>query len=80
MSVIQPKRNTITYGIRSLAYIGAKLWNDMKFDFDNFEEMELCTFKQMLMNWKGPDSNSSYSYVQNVIDHHRRASPAASGD
>ena len=63
MSVIQPKRNTITYGIRSLAYIGAKLWNDMKFDFDNFEEMELCTFKQMLMNWKGPDSNSSYSYV-----------------
>ena len=63
MSVIQPKRNTETYGIQSLTYLGAKLWNDMKFKFDNFEDMELEAFKQMLISWKGPDSNSTHSYV-----------------
>ena len=63
MSIIQPNRNTVTYGTRSLAYIGAKLWNDMKFNFENFEDIELEEFKRMIASWNGPDSNSTYPYV-----------------
>ena len=63
MSIIQPNRNTVTYGTRSLAYIGAKLWNDMKFNFENFEDIDLEEFERMIASWNGPDSNSTYPYV-----------------
>ena len=61
--VIQPKKNKTTYGIRSLSYVGAKLWNDMKFEFDNFDEMEIHDFKRLLNNWNGPDLNAFKNYV-----------------
>ena len=62
--LIQPKRNTVTYGIRSITYLGAKLWNDMKFNFENFDEMEIYDFKQILNTWNGPDLlNSEHRYV-----------------
>ena len=28
VNVIQPKRKTVTFGLRSVSYLGAKLWND----------------------------------------------------
>ena len=61
--IIQPETNKVTYGIRSLSYVGAKLWNDMKFKFDNFDEMEIHDFKRLLNNWNGPDLNSFKHYV-----------------
>ena len=61
--IIQPETNKVTYGIRSLSYVGAKLWNDMKFKFDNFDEMEIHDFKRLLNNWNGPDLNLFDHYV-----------------
>ena len=28
VNVVQPKRRTVTFGLRSASYLGAKLWND----------------------------------------------------
>ena len=61
--IIQPETNKVTYGIRSLSYVGAKLWNDMKFKFDSFDEMEIHDFKRLLNNWNGPDLNLFDHYV-----------------
>ena len=63
ISLIQPKKETETYGIRSLSYIGAKLWNDMNFKIDDLENISPDDFKEMLASWNGPDLNSDYNYV-----------------
>ena len=63
ISLIQPKKETETYGIRSLSYIGAKLWNDMNFKIDDLESISPDDFKEMLVSWNGPDLNSDYNYV-----------------
>ena len=53
---------TTTFGLRSISYIGAKLWTDLPSYFK--ETTCLTDFKMILQTWTGPDLNDPFrSYV-----------------
>ena len=59
---------TTTYGLRSISYIGAKLWNDLPNDFK--ATTDFTDFKRMLQTWTGPDldnDNPFRSYVWVIL-------------
>ena len=43
--LIQPKKKTTTFGLRSIAYLGAKLWNDNVCNFSDAREIDFSTLK-----------------------------------
>ena len=51
----QPKKRTVTYGLRSISYTGTKLWNDMRPILT--EETDIVDFKQfsLTLNAKSLD-------------------------
>ena len=58
----QSRCRTTTYGLRSMSYIGAKLWNDLPNDFK--ATTDFTDFKRMLQTWTGPDLDDPFrSYV-----------------
>ena len=58
----QSRCRTTTFGLRSISYIGAKLWNDLPSYFK--ETTCLKEFKMILQTWTGPDLNDPFrSYV-----------------
>ena len=59
MRLIQPKRRTTTYGIRTVSYIGANIWNQLPFISHDTLHMSASEFKQLLNVWNGPDLNSA---------------------
>ena len=48
----QPRVRTSTYGIKSLRYYGAKIWNNLPTDIKS--ACSLNEFKGMLNKWSGP--------------------------
>ena len=50
--LVQPKRNTTTFGLRSFTYFGSKLWNDLPIDFS--ETTDLPLVRDRLRHWDGP--------------------------
>ena len=46
VKVLQPKKKTTTYGLKSISYTGAKLWNDLFPILSN--NVELDVFKASL--------------------------------
>ena len=48
----QTYRNTTTYGLRTLSYLGANLWNSLPLQFKQITTLN--EFKSQLKNWKGP--------------------------
>ena len=59
----QSRCRTTTFGLRSISYIGAKLWNDLP---SYFKETTCLTysFQMTLQTWTGPDLNYPFrSYV-----------------
>ena len=60
MRLSQPKVITTRYGLRTTAYLGAKLWNDLPVHMKNIKYMDLHEFKSMIQLWKGPDLHSTY--------------------
>ena len=53
---------TTTFGLRSISYNGAKLWNDLPTYLK--ETTSLSDFKMILQTWTGPDLNDPFrSYV-----------------
>ena len=66
LQIVQPKRRSTSYGLKTVSYIGAKLWNDLNFSFNvtNVFDIDESYFKQSLENWNVPEQNSiSYPYV-----------------
>ena len=62
--IMQPKRKSTTYGIRSFTFIGAKLWNDLPSHFKDLCDMDVAEFKHLLNNWSGPcDTDYFKSYM-----------------
>ena len=52
---VQPKFNTTTFGINSLRYSGATLWNkDIPKNFKEVSSNDLNVFKQLVRSWSGP--------------------------
>ena len=59
MRLIQPKRGTTNYDIRTVSYIGANIWNQLPFIGNDTLRMSASKFKQLLNAWNGPDLNSA---------------------
>ena len=58
----QSRCRTTQFGLRSISYIGAKLWNDLPKDFK--ETSDFTDFKRILHTWTGPDLDDPFrSYV-----------------
>ena len=51
--LVQPKSNTTTFGINSLRYSGASLWNN-KMPADLKETIDFKHFKTLMKTWTGP--------------------------
>ncbi len=52
VSLKQPKCNTVTYGLNSFRYKGAKIWNDLPNKIKN--SITLAEFKNQIKKWQGP--------------------------
>ena len=46
--LIQPKTRTTTYGLRSVSYLGSKLWNDHPFDMTDVSHFDDQAFRSTL--------------------------------
>ena len=58
----QSRCRTTQFGLRSISYIGAKLWNDLPNDFK--ETSDFTDFKRILHTWTGPDLDDPFrSYI-----------------
>ncbi len=51
VSLKQPKCNTVTYGLTSFRYNGAKIWNDLPNKIKNY--ITLAEFKKQIKKWHG---------------------------
>ena len=51
--LVQPRVNSTAYGIKSLRYYGAKLWNSMPIYIK--EACSLQEFKLLIKQWSGPE-------------------------
>ena len=58
--LLEPKVRTTTHGLRTISYLGAKLWNDLPVHMKNIHHMDPYEFKSMLLLWDGPDLFSTY--------------------
>ena len=56
----QPKKQTTTHGLRSIAYVGAKLWNDLSLKFD--EDTSLPQFRAYINDLNIP-IDPDFKYV-----------------
>ena len=64
IQLVQPLRHTTTYGLRTISYTGAKVWNDLPFYIEDITEMCAQDFKCMLKSWEGPEyKDPSYHFV-----------------
>ena len=64
IQLVQPFRHTTTYGLRTISYTAAQLWNDLPFYIEDITEMCAQHFICMLKSWKGPEYNDpSYHFV-----------------
>ncbi len=52
VSLKQPNCNTVTYGLNSFRYKGAKIWNDLPNKIKN--SITLAEFKNQIKKWQGP--------------------------
>ena len=41
VQLVQPLRQTTTYGLRTISYTGANLWNDLPFQIDDISELDV---------------------------------------
>ena len=64
LKIIQPKRKTTKYGLRSLSYLGAKLWNELPFTVCNVEDVDLDHFRNIL---KRTPPNANLSLYQHYL-------------
>ena len=51
--MVQPKRNSTTFGLRSFPYFGSKLWNDLPNHLKG--TTDFITFEDQLQHWSGPN-------------------------
>ncbi len=68
VSLKQPKCNTVTYGLNSFQYKGAKIWNDLPNEIKN--SITLAKFKDQIKKWQGPKClcNMCTRLLLNAVD------------
>ena len=63
MKAIQRKRKTATYGLRSISYLGPKIWNELLSKNSDIANMDLQCFKTFIRTWQGPSCLDTGHYV-----------------
>ncbi len=56
--LVQPKCNSVTYGLRSIRYQGSKIWNCLPECMKNVESVS--SFKRVIQKWNGPECHCGY--------------------
>ena len=59
-TLIQPKCNSVTYGLRSLNYLGPRLWNSLPNSIKAIDDYNM--FKRIISTWKGPEDFNVYTH------------------
>ena len=58
-SLVQPKKRTTNFGLRTFSYLGSKLWNDLdngiKHELMSLKDTRPYAFKSILRKWAGPN-------------------------
>ena len=57
----QPTRRSTTFGLRTVSYVGAKLWNDLPLDSIDINDIDLNEFKEFLLNIDGPRCDITFN-------------------
>ena len=60
--MLQPKKRTTTYGLRSISYTGAKLWNDLLHILNS--DVEFDVFKSSLTILSIDHLDPTFTYVE----------------
>ena len=53
--LIQMKKDTTNYGLKTIGYLGSKLWNDLDPSLKKLTKDDLLEFKSLLKKLPGPD-------------------------
>ena len=73
--LVQPKVNTISFGLNSFAYQGSKVWNNLPRDIKDANCSINC--KDLIVRWQGPTSqcgfcvhaNDPWNVLSQLIDY-----------
>ena len=60
VKVLQPKKKTTTYGLKSISYTGAKLWNDLFPILNNNVELDVFKVSLKILNTDHLDTTFTY--------------------
>ena len=66
--LLQPKVRTTTHGLRTISYLGAKLWNDLPVHMKNIHHMDPYEFKSVLLLREGPDLFSTSNVICDMLN------------
>ena len=55
--LVQEKKNTSNFGLRTFKYLGSKLWNDLPIYFKDIPNLDVSEFKYLLKNLHVPSQN-----------------------
>ena len=58
LDLIVPKVNQTRYGLKSIQYEGAKIWNHLPNSIKSTENLD--AFKRLIKTWEGPSSNCNF--------------------
>ena len=63
IQLVQTLRHTTAYGLRTISYTGANLWNDLPFHIEDKTEMCAQDLERMLKSWEGPEHEDPFDHV-----------------
>ena len=62
-NLVQLKRKSTTYGLRSFSYLGARFWNNLVKDYPSLCEIDYVDFIEFVEQWGGPNWDDGFCYV-----------------
>ena len=60
--LVQPKKETTNFGLRTISYLGSRLWNELPCDLKNISDTDISVFKSRLKQWKGANLDNMNSF------------------
>ena len=60
--LVQPKKETTNFGLRTISYLGSRLWNELPCDLKNASDTDFSVFKSRLKQWKGANLDNMNSF------------------
>ena len=61
----QPKVNGTTFGLKSIRYSGAALWNELPVDLK--DSVDIHAFKRLIKSWTGPSCNCGFCVLCKTV-------------